>query len=101
MVEQLRQKAPLFYPDSSIVSFDRVFLNTGPDSAVILAGVSRLDAQQIPSASVLGSLPSTAIPRIQGGIDVGFFLGGGDEDEKEENDFISTEAETNGQRFTG
>lgn len=41
----------------SVVSFDVVFLDTGPDSAVILAGVSRLLAQNPPSVSLLGSLP--------------------------------------------
>lgn len=40
--------ASLFSSDSSIASFDTVCLNMGPDSAVILAGVSHLDAQYLP-----------------------------------------------------
>lgn len=52
-----------------VVSFDVVFLDRGPDSTVILAGVGRGLAQNPPSVSLLGSLPSQLSLGNKGGAD--------------------------------
>lgn len=69
----IQAKAPLFYSDSSIVSFDSVCLRVGPDSAVILAGVSIPNTSQCISAGLFAFTVSH-VQKIQGGFWTGVRL---------------------------